>query len=230
MRASPIILALAFLLSPAAPGARAAERIRPQAAEEESRQASEVVAEFGWAAPKGDLGEDFSGSDLGFGAGDGLEMGFRWRLHLSRRLSLAPSFHFIDYANHEGFLEDGTDYRIQNSTYRWAVELLVMSGGPADKVRLCAALGAGLYRNRVQGFYKTFEQPLDASVNTFGASGRVGVNVYELEFSLIYHWNRFSTWQFFRTGVDQEYSWDNVGVRAGWSIPFGKKNDRRRRR
>ena len=47
--------------------------------------------------PLGDLGKDFNTTDLGFGAGNGLELGFRWRFHLSAGFSLAPYFLFSDY-------------------------------------------------------------------------------------------------------------------------------------
>ena len=82
-------------------------------------------------------------------------------------------------------------------------------------------MGAGLYRNRVTGFYQDNTKAMDQSVNTMGYSLRAGLQIIGLEFSVVYNINRFNTWQFYQSDYRERYNWDNLGIRAGWLIPFG---------
>jgi hypothetical protein len=186
-----------------------------------SRPPSQVILELGWVTPYGDLGDDFATTELGFGASDGLEAGFRWRLHLSPTLSLAPAFHFANYGNFATTDEELGDVRIDCTTYRYTLELLLRTGGRDATVRPYLAAGCGLYRNRVVGYTKEFTLSFDESVNTLGFSLRAGIEVAGLEFSAVYHVNRFQTWRFFRTGSEQQYDWDSFVLRGAWQIPFG---------
>lgn len=185
------------------------------------RPPSQVLVEGGVTVPKGDLGADFHGDPLGFGAHAGMELGFRWRLFLSPSLSVSPGFHFSDFRNLEGTNDDLGDYRVESSIYSWTVELMWHPGSRDAVVRPFAAVAAGLYRNRLVGYTKTFERSLDESINALGFNGRAGLALGELEFSVVYHVNRFSTWRLFDTGVDQDYNWDCLGARAAWVLPFG---------
>ena len=190
---------------------------------------SEVLVEFGWAKPLGDLADDFNETPLGFGARDGFELGFRWRKFVTRRFSIAPAFHFSDYGNHEDFIaiyeDDGTldelvEIDVSSTVYRYTIEFLYTLRDPDRGFVPFIGAAGGLYRNRVRGYYKIFEIPFDESVNTLGLQGRLGFRVDQLEFSAVYHLSRFSTWRFFRTGIDQPYSWDTFSVRMGWIVPF----------
>jgi len=215
-----LVIALAMILVAAVP------------VHAQERPGSQVLIEMGWAKPFGELGEDFEGTALGFGAGAGLEVGFRWRYYLSRSLSISPAFHFVDYKDHEGqYIEYGTDvggaetidyvdYRIANSSIRWTVEFLLATAEPTTTVRPFLALGAGVYRNRTQGFTKEFTVEFDNSINTLGVSLRAGIQVSTLEFSAIYHLNRFSTHTYFSNGRKQDYNWDSFVLRGAWAIPF----------
>lgn len=182
---------------------------------------SGILVEFGRAMPLGDLADDFIAAPLGFGAEPGLEAGFRWRVHLSDGFSLAPAFHFTDYGNFSGTDADLGEYRLECSTYQYTLEAMLHTADPAATLRPFVAVAAGLYRNRSVGFTKTFERSFDESVNTFGGSLRAGLAVAEIELSVVYHLDRFSTWRFFRTGTEQAYSWDALVLRAAWAIPFG---------
>ena len=190
---------------------------------------SQVLVEMGWARPLGDLGDDFDNTPLGFGASDGFELGFRWRKFFARNFSVSPAFHFSDYGDHEDFIEiyndDGTldelvEFEVSSTVYRFTLEFLYTLKDPDSSLVPFVGAGGGLYRNRVRGYYKIFEVPFDESVNTLGLQARAGFRVGELEFSAVYHLNRFSTWRYFRTGIDQPYSWDTFSVRMGWVIPF----------
>ena len=71
------------------------------------------------------------------------------------------------------------------------------------------------------GYTKEFTLSFDESVNTLGFSLRAGIEVAGLEFSAVYHVNRFRTWRYFRTGSEQQYDWDSFVLRGAWQIPFG---------
>jgi hypothetical protein len=185
------------------------------------RPPGQVIIEAGLTAPYGDLGDGFENTRLGFGAGNGFEAGFRYRLHLSPTFSVSPSFHFVDYENFTGIHPEIDEYRIQTSSLRYAVEFMIMSEYRSfGRPRPFLALAVGLYRNRVQGYYQDFIEAMDESVSTLGASFRGGVQILGFELSLVYNVNRFETWHFYRSDFRERYNWDNLGVRAGWIIPF----------
>ena len=190
-------------------------------AEASQKPSSQVVVEAGVAIPYGELGADFENTRLGFGATNGLEIGFSYRIHLSETVTIAPTFLFLDYGNYEGFDEEIEDFRVQSSSYRYGVELMVKMPGSDKSPRPFLAAGAGLFRNRVTGFYQDNTKALDKSVNTMGYSLRAGIQIVGLEFSVVYNINRFNTWQFFQSDYRERYNWDNLGFRAGWLIPFG---------
>ncbi len=189
-------------------------------AAESDRPPSQIVVEAGWGRPYGELAQDFNTTELGLGAGDGLELGFRWRYHLSRTVSLSPAFHFMDYRNLKGDDSLAGAFQISSSSLRYTIELMFIQGNEKKLVRPFLALSTGLYRNRLVGSSKDLTEPLDQSVNTLGFGGRSGVRLGRFELSAGYHLNRFSTWQYFQTGQKEDYNWDNFSVRAGWVIPF----------
>jgi len=172
--------------------------------------------------PLGNLSEDFYETELGLGAVSGLELGFRWRFNLNHTWSLSPSFHFMNYKDFKSSAPDGEDFRIKSSSFRYCLELMWLGRDPDKSVRPFLAASAGIYRNRVEGFYKTFEKPFDSSVNTFAAVLRGGLRLGLFELSAYYSFNRFDTWIFFQTGQSETYDWDNLGLRVGWIVPFGE--------
>jgi len=182
---------------------------------------NQVTVEFGMAMPYGQLGADFDNTRLGLGATKGLEVGFSYRIHLSESVSIAPTFLFLDYGNYDGFTEELQDFRVQSSSYRYSAEVMVKMPGSHKSFRPFLAAGVGLFRNRVTGFYQDHIEALNKSINTMGYSLRAGVQIGGLEFSVVYNINRFNTWQFYQSDFRERYNWDNVGLRAGWLIPFG---------
>lgn len=183
---------------------------------------SQVVVQAGLALPHGQLGSDFNRTRLGLGATNGLEIGFAYRLSLSPTVTLAPNFLFMDFGGHDGVDADGGDFQIKASSYRYEVEVMVMKPGSTRTLRPLLAMGIGYFRNRVTGPYQDFSQPLDQSLNTLGYSLRLGAQIVGLEFSVVYNINRFNTWQLYRSDYRERYNWDNLSLRAGWLIPFGK--------
>jgi len=184
------------------------------------RPHSQVIVELGVAVPYGDAGQNYTETKLGFGAKSGLELGFRWRYRFSEAWSLSPAFHFIDYRNFSSTDEVIGDFRISVASLRYTAELMRHFGRESDSVRPFVAVSGGLYRNRVVGFNKNLSQPFDESVNSLGVAGRAGVIIGMFELSAMYNLNRFSSWRFFQTGDEVDYNFDNLTVRAGWTIPF----------
>lgn len=182
---------------------------------------SQVTIEIGAVFPYGQLGANFENTRLGLGATKGLELGFSYRIYFSESVSIAPTFHFLDYGNYNGTSDDIGDYKVQSSSYRYGAEIMVKMPGTDKLLRPFLAAEAGLDRNRVAGFYQDNVEELEKSINTMGYSLRAGVQLGGLEFSVVYHINRFNTWQFFLSDYRERYNWDNVGLRAGWLIPFG---------
>lgn len=204
------------LLLPAAAAAAADEAPPPS-----GRPPSQVILEFGWATPYGDLGGEFDNTELGFGATDGMQAGFRWRWYATEHFSLSPAFHLNDWGNLSGTNEALGDYRVECYTYAYTLEAMLRTSDRRAAVRPFLGLAAGLFRDRVVGYTKTFTKSFDESVNTLGVALRAGFAVSDLEFSVVYNLNRFDTWRFFDTGIDQPYDWDNLVIRGAWSIPFG---------
>jgi hypothetical protein len=185
-----------------------------------SRPSSQVLVEFGYVTPYGDLAEDFFATPKGFGIKSGIEMGFRWRYHFSGSLSLSPSFHFVDFKNFNGENDEIGAYRIKPTTLLYGLELLYFLRDEEASLRPFVAGSAAICRNRTEGYWKTFEKFFDASVNSLGGSLRAGVQAVGFELSAVYSFNRFATWRFFNTGYEESYNWDNLVLRAGWIIPF----------
>jgi hypothetical protein len=183
---------------------------------------SQVVVEVGYAHPYGDLADDFTTTVKGLGIKEGLEIGFRWRYHFSESLSLSPSFHFVDYKNLKGENSEVGAWRIKPTTLLYGLELMYVLRDPEATLRPFFGGSLALCRNRVEGYYKTWEQAFDSSVNTWGLGARAGLVLGQFEFSAVYNLNRFDTWRFFNTGYEEGYIWDNLVVRVGWIIPFGK--------
>jgi hypothetical protein len=185
-----------------------------------SRPPSQVVVEFGYVNPYGDLADDFSTTEKGFGIKSGIEMGFRWRYYLSGSLSISPSFHFVDYKNYSGENDEIGAYRIKPTTLLYGLELLFFLMDEDTTLRPFVGGSAAICRNRTEGYWKTWDKAFDASVNSLGFGLRAGVQVLGFEFSAVYNVNRFETWRFFNTGYEENYDWDNLVIRAGWIIPF----------
>ncbi len=180
---------------------------------------SQVVFEVGYVHPYGDLAADFFNTPLGFGIKEGLELGFRWRYRFSESLSISPSFHFVDYKNFKGENDEIGAYRIKPTTLMYSLELMYILLNPDTAVRPFFAGSAGICRNRVEGYWKTWDKAFDSSVNTLGFGLRAGLLVAGLEFSAVYNVNQFDTWRFFNTGDEESYVWDNLVIRVGWIIP-----------
>ena len=185
------------------------------------RPNSKVLLEGSWVNPYGDLAKDFTRTPDGFGATDGLELGFRWRYYFSKTVSLAPAFHFVDYLNFKSEDPDLGAYFISVSSQRYTLELMIVQGA-AEKKRInpFLAVSAGWFRNRATGFDKALITPFDETVHTVGVGVRAGVQVGAFELSAVYNRNRFDSVRFFQPGSEIAHNWDSFAVRVGWVVPF----------
>ena len=181
---------------------------------------SRVVFEVGYVKPYGNLAEDFFETPKGFGIDQGLEIGFRWRYRFTENWSISPSFHFIDYKNFSGENEEVGAYRIKPTTLLYGLELMYVMGGKNSALRPLVAISGAVTRNRVEGYYKTWDKAFDSSVNALSVAARAGFLLGGFEFTAVYNVNRFETWRFFNTGYEEDYNWDNLVLRVGWIIPF----------
>ncbi|MBU8870161.1 MAG: hypothetical protein KOO60_04710 [Gemmatimonadales bacterium] len=182
---------------------------------------SRVVLEGGLVWPQGELSSDFDESSLGLGAEAGYEIGFRFRLPVTRIFSISPGFHFVDFKSHLFTHEDEQEYRTEALSYRFTLEGMLKYGNQERPIRPFLAVAAGLYRDRVVGFYDDPDaEERSNSVNTFGYSARLGLATKNFELSCVVHRNRVETWHFFPTESKEGYSWDNLGVRLGYLLPL----------
>ncbi|MCP4571367.1 MAG: porin family protein [bacterium] len=218
-----VILGLVAMAVSASAQSPSSDPIEPLPDGQSSRPGSDVVLEIGLAMPTGDLTDDFDTSELGFGAGNGFELGFRWRLHLGDRFSVSPSFHFTDYDDFDGFYLEESETKSElvaaagkTSVYSFGLEARYALGEPGSFWRPFAAVGAGLDRNRLHGWRKEFTEAVDLSVNSLGLNARLGVRLDQFELSAVYRYSRFSTRRFFESDESPDYVWDAVVVRAGW--------------
>jgi hypothetical protein len=184
------------------------------------RPPSQVVFEVGYVKPYGNLAEDFLTTEKGFGITQGLELGFRWRYRFSENWSISPGFHFTDYRNFSGENDEIGAYRIKPTTLCYDLEVMYVMGGEDTTFRPLVAVSGGFSRNRVEGYWKTWDKAFDSSVNALTVAARAGFLVWGFEFTAVYNINRFTTWRFFNTGYEEDYNWDNLVLRVGWIIPF----------
>ncbi len=182
---------------------------------------SQVAIEGGIVWPSGELSSDFGEETLGLDADMGYEIGFRFRLPLTPAFSLSPGFHFVDFKNHVFVDEAESEYNTEVFCYRFTLEAMLQKSDKSSLFRPFLAVGAGLYRDRVVGYY---DDPTalerNSSINTFGYSVRIGLAINGFELSCVTHRNRVETWHFFRTGSKESYRWDNLNLRLGYLLPW----------
>lgn len=177
-----------------------------------------IFGDGGTAVPRGDLDAPYTAERAGLGADPGLELGFGLRLPLGGRAALGASFHFLDFGNYEGKDAQDRTLRVEAFSYRYACEAETILPGPPTRVRPFAALGAGLYRNRLQVLLPDSGQKESRSVNTLGLSLRLGLRWRGFELSWLTHRNRFDTLQFSEPASQRSWNWDQTGFRLGWHL------------
>ncbi len=187
---------------------------------------AQVLVEVGLAVPYGDLGQDYDSTALGFGARNGFEVGFRLRYYLTPSVSISPSIHLLNPSKDSLGNEETGEFFLQANSYRYSVEMMLAQPAPRRGIQPFLACGLGVFRDRYQGYKKPLAEEFDRSVNTLGISVRAGIRAKGLELSLVYHFNRFETSQFFGEDEVFDYNWDSMTIRLGWIIPFTTEEDK----
>ena len=184
-------------------------------------ESSQTVVEVALLRPVGELGAAYDETFVGLGADTGYEVGFRLRLPLTPNFSISPGFHFVDFESHLLIDEAEEEFKTEALSYRFTMEGMLRPRCGNETVRPFLAVAAGLYRNRIVGFYDDpFAAERNDSINSFGYSVRWGFTTNHYEVSFVVHRNRVDTWKFFPKDAKQSYRWDNFAVRLGYPLPW----------
>jgi hypothetical protein len=179
----------------------------------------EVVLEGGAVAPLGDLAAGFTNTDHGMGAELGYALGVRTRFYLTRALTVAPSFTYVELGDHDGLTPAGERFKVVPSILRYGIDLCWVSPGERGQVRLLAGLGLAVLRNRYRDEVPDEETFYEAAVNSIAPSLRAGLRWQDLELSLQYEFDRFATGRFTADLRERDFTWDHVVVRLGYVLP-----------
>jgi opacity protein-like surface antigen len=198
------LFALFALLAPAAPAAAARGPV------------PEVLLEAGAVAPLGDLGDDYE-EPLGFGAGLGYQVGFRFRLQYASGWAVAPSFHYVKPQTRIG--TDAVFGVIETATsmYRYGVDAQYRLPARPGAPSLFLTGGLAVVRDRLREDDRE-GQYFAESCNALAAAAGVGVRLDHLEITAQYEVNRFTTNRFWST-ENTAYDWDTISLRVGLALP-----------
>jgi hypothetical protein len=176
----------------------------------------EVLLEAGAVAPFGDLGDAYD-TPLGFGAGAGYQVGFRFRLQFPSGWAVAPSFHYLKPKSHHGTDAVLGEIETATSMYRYGVDAQYLLPGRAGAPRLFLTGGLAVVRNRLREDDPE-GQFFAESCNAVAAAAGVGLRAGLVEITAQYEVNRFSTNRFWDPAATG-YSWDTISVRVGLALP-----------
>ncbi len=177
---------------------------------------TEVLLEAGAVAPLGDLGDDY-GEPLGFGAGLGYQVGFRFRLQVAPNWAVAPSFHYVKPRSRTGTDELLGEIVTATSMHRYGVDAQYTLPSRPGAPRLFLTGGLAVVRDRLREDDRE-GQYFAESCNAVAVAAGVGLRVDLLEVTAQYEVNRFSTNRFWDPG-DTGYNWDTLSLRVGLALP-----------
>lgn len=192
--------------------------LSPAAAPEMGKR---VAVDGAWLRPRGELADAFDPSTGGLGAGPGYEVGIRFRLPVSHTIRLSPGFHFADFEDQVVTDLAENEYTTGAYSYRFTLEIMWIPDCGGGTVRPFAALGGGLYRDRVVGHWgDPGGEVRNDSSNTFGYRLRLGATTDDFEVGLVAHRNEVNTLHFFPTRSPARYRWNNIGVQVSYLLPW----------
>jgi len=177
---------------------------------------AEVLLESGAVAPLGDLGADYA-EPLGFGAGLGYQVGFRYRLRFPSGWAVSPSFHYVKPRTH--IIDEGTPDEIASSTsmYRYGVDAQYRPPSRPGAPAWFLTGGVAVVRDRLR------EDDADGqffaeSCNALAVAAGAGLRLDRVEITAQYEVNRFTTNRFWDPR-DTGYNWDTISLRVGLALP-----------
>ncbi|MBD3220011.1 hypothetical protein GF314_02110 [bacterium] len=195
-----------------------------RAAEAAGRPGLEVVFDLGAAMPLGNLGASFPHTDAGLGAEPGYRLGLRLRGLLDSGWTIAPTFTFTEFGDHDGVDDrtgktggQGQKYTVKASSLRYGLDVGYLSPGDPDAWRGFAAVGAAIVNNRYKEELLDDEVDYADSIYDFSWMVSVGVRRKGVELALEYHASSFETSRFLL--LPGEYTWNYAAVRLGYALP-----------
>lgn len=179
----------------------------------------EFAFEVGAALPYGDLGDDFTGTLKGLGAGTGYELGARLRYFATSTLAVGPSFHYADFGDWEGVFDDGAAYAIETSIYRFGIDAQKFFGSARSDLRPYLTLGAALIHNRYEDWDQDFGIFQTASTN-LAVAGGAGLALGPMELSAVWTYNPAKNRNLPRAPhvTDTSFDWSYLVVRLGFAL------------
>jgi len=206
----PALSAAASTTGPAEPAAYVAPPVHQ----------GEVLLEGGLALPLGDLGAGFANTQRGMGAERGFLIGLRLNFYPERRLILSPSFHYLEFGDHDATDAFGDAFSIQALGLRYGLDLLYLVPDRGQLVRPFLGAGAAILRNKYQELYEGEEATqYKANVHSLAWSLQMGARIGSLDVALIYEVNRFETSKLSFSGERLPYHWHSLLLRAGYTLP-----------
>jgi hypothetical protein len=181
---------------------------------------SEFVFEAGAVIPEGDLGDDYFGTTHGLGAGTGYDLGVRYRYYLTERTAVSPAFHYANFGNFKGSLDDnGTErgFEINTELYRFGLGLQQFFGDPDAQVQGFVSASLVFFHNRYRDQLSGF-QDYRSSSNNLGLEAGAGLRLGPIELGGYYDLDRTKNKDLAEAGTSTSFDWDHVAVRAGVSM------------
>ncbi len=181
-----------------------------------SSSTAEVIIEGSAVQPFGDLTADWT-EPAGFQAGQGWDVGFRFRQRFPAGWSVSPSFHYVEFGNFladdavEGLMDVGT------KMYRYGVDVQYFFPASRNQPRVFLTFGAALVRNKMRIDYLATDEYFDEGANSVAGAAGLGVRIGNFEISGEYNLNRLSTTRFI-DGQDS-FNWDYAVLRVGIALP-----------
>lgn len=183
-----------------------------------------IVLEAGAVRPLGELAADFDPDEGGLGQDNGYEVGVGLRVPVAAAWTLSPAFHYVDFGRHEMEPDEDEPWRTEAISFRTTAEVAWCPPVEHGPLRPLLAVGGGLYRNRVVGYYDDPEVidtgERDDTVNTFGWYLRWGFRSDAMEVSFLAHRNTVRTWRYFENDSKTKYGWNNLAVRFSYLLPW----------
>ena len=200
------VLLITLLLPPADAGARPLR----------GPGLAEVIIEGSAIQPFGDLAADWT-EPAGLQAGQGWDVGFRFRQRWPAGWAISPSFHYVDFGNY--LAENQTDglMDVGGKMYRYGVDLQYFFPSGRNQPKLFMSFGAALVRNKVRTDYLDLDEYSDEGANSIAAAAGLGIRMGNFEISGEYNMNRVRSTRFI-LGIE-DHNWDYAVLRVGIALP-----------
>jgi len=147
----------------------------------------QFVLEGGGASPIGDLGADYIGTEKGFGAQTGYELGARLRYFIGPTTAVGPAFHYTSFGSWDGVYQDEA-YQISTRVLRYGLDIQQFLAPAKALVRPYITLGVALCNNRYEDWAQ-YSGTFETSTNDFAFGAGGGLVMGPIELSAFYNYN-----------------------------------------